>query len=346
MPSLAATAPTVYSGLSERARATLAALESHDQRGTGLVWPGIARLARLIGKSRRTVERALADLEDAGLIQRRKRPYGSNVYRLIKSAIGKLCQRIAAALRPRPEADHEARPKAPRPAQARPEAPRPTPRPAPAQAQQQAPTPPPSSSPKCRMFDAPREIPSEKKTQKNQSGGARVDSGGPKAPSIDNVSAADLANDARTDALYAQAAARGYVQPSELGRVRVFTAAEKALRIGKRPGALFAAIIRAGLSRFDTNRDEDAARERIKALDGRALWQRRAQARREQEREEREAAPPPLAPDAALYARLITLARGNGGAVLATLRRRGWTPDRIEQARVSAPVPWSIYSTP
>ena len=68
---------TVYIYLRDRADAS------------GVCWPGIKTIASELGMSTRTVQRALDDLEDAGLIvkKQRRRKNGSltsNLYRLTK----------------------------------------------------------------------------------------------------------------------------------------------------------------------------------------------------------------------------------------------------------------------
>ena len=70
-------AKTVYIYLRDRADAD------------GVCWPGIKTIAGELGLSTRTVQRALDDLEDAGLIvkKQRRRKNGSltsNLYRLTK----------------------------------------------------------------------------------------------------------------------------------------------------------------------------------------------------------------------------------------------------------------------
>lgn len=64
---------TVYdSELSHRARAVYMCLKDHAD-AQGRCWPGIRTLMRELNLSRRTVQRALKELEQAGLIQRQPR---------------------------------------------------------------------------------------------------------------------------------------------------------------------------------------------------------------------------------------------------------------------------------
>lgn len=73
--------------LSHRARSVYMYL--HDRSDTaGICWPGVKTIAADLKLSRRTVQRALNDLERAGLVTRqpRRRPNGSltsNRYQII-----------------------------------------------------------------------------------------------------------------------------------------------------------------------------------------------------------------------------------------------------------------------
>ena len=70
--------------LSHRARAVYLYLRDHAD-AEGKCWPGIKRIASDLRLSRRTVQRALADLESAGYVERAERYRGnggrsSNLY--------------------------------------------------------------------------------------------------------------------------------------------------------------------------------------------------------------------------------------------------------------------------
>ena len=51
---------------------------------SGVCWPGIKTIARELGLSPRTVQRALADLERRKLIEKQNRRRSNNLYRLTK----------------------------------------------------------------------------------------------------------------------------------------------------------------------------------------------------------------------------------------------------------------------
>lgn len=308
MPSLASTSPTVYSGLTERARDVLAALESHDKRGTGKVWPGIERLAAMIGVCRRTVERAVKDLVGVGLVNKQYRHRRSSLYTLNWQAIVALGRRIMEAMRP---------PAAPDPA-------------------------PPTVAQESHQGGSENWVsvsPAQQARAKTRSGVAREQ---PKAeptdrpPTIYDVQARDLADDERTEALFEQAAAKGLAPKGEYGRLCVFSAACKALRIGKRPGAMFAGILRKKLWKWATNTDEDAATERIKSREGRGMKQKREEQRERTRREERASAPPRDA-DAEIWGSMLDTLRGNTGALRHALASKGWSVERIDGAASRSP---------
>ena len=76
--------------LSHRARTVYMYL--HDRSdATGVCWPGVKRIASDLKLSRRTVQRALGDLERAGLVSRqpRYRPNGSLTSNLYQITAGK-----------------------------------------------------------------------------------------------------------------------------------------------------------------------------------------------------------------------------------------------------------------
>lgn len=316
MPSLAATAPTVYSGLTERARAVLYALERHDKRRTGKVWPSINRLAAIVGMCRRTVERGISDLIRAGLILKHKRHRRANVYTIVRPALQALCQDIAEAINP-------SAPERPRSATKRPEPQTPTVRAVARESHRRG------SGKAIKTKSSPGVSRERESSPEPATPPARP-------PTLADVQDADLADADRTHALFEQAARAGLVPLSEWGRLLVFTAAAKALRIGRRPAALFAGILRRKLTRWTTAADEDEAVERIKAREHRARWQHVEAQRAQERRLERDAAPPPLSKDAALWGHMLDTLRGNEPALRGALRSKGWTPERIEAAAIAS----------
>lgn len=83
---------------------------------------------------------------------------------------------------------------------------------------------------------------------------------------IPHVTAAELADAARTDLLHAELARRGWVADNPAERIQVHAWANHALREGDNPGAMFADNVR-HRRRFADQTDEDAARERVRGLD-------------------------------------------------------------------------------
>jgi hypothetical protein len=63
------------------AQQTWKVLKSYDHQGKGVVWPGVDTIARKAGISKRSVDRAIAELRAAGLISREYR-LGKNGRRL------------------------------------------------------------------------------------------------------------------------------------------------------------------------------------------------------------------------------------------------------------------------
>lgn len=335
--SLAASIPSAHSGLSLRAWRTLRALEDCDVLGLGRCWPSTTTLARAAGLCTRTINRALAELEEAGLIQRR-RTGRSSIYTLCRDALAALAARIRQAIAAR------------RPPRVTPRSPRP---PAPKADSPATPTPPPGREQGRTAPDAP---PAPCASLSHRiSKGAEINAQTPvripgalsepvirrasslsAPPRLDRVQPHDLTDDARTDALWRQAAARGYVRPTPQGRLAVFAAAEHALRVGKNPPALFAALILRSLHAYATNADEQAAHERIRRIQGQeTIRQRRAdEARRERERD-LGAAAPTLTADQAIAERLLSQT-GNEAGVYAALRRHGWSAQRAEAALIAA----------
>ncbi len=86
-------------------------------------------------------------------------------------------------------------------------------------------------------------------------------------PRLADVRVEDLKDTGRLLELHGQAVARGLVTASEVDRLRLVSAAEHALAIGKaNPAGLFCHLIRGGLWRYITQEDEDRANARIKAF--------------------------------------------------------------------------------
>ena len=77
-------------------------------------------------------------------------------------------------------------------------------------------------------------------------------------PDLRNIRPEDLRDRARCLRLYALATAAGLATASESGLVEFLALARHALAIGKVPGALFASLMRRGLWRYATARDEEA----------------------------------------------------------------------------------------
>lgn len=87
------------------------------------------------------------------------------------------------------------------------------------------------------------------------------------APTLRNVTLADLCDPLRLEALYVQAKARGWTDGSEAAKLRFFAAAERAKRVGHRnPAGLFVSILRRGLWSFIAAVDEDAAHAHLRSL--------------------------------------------------------------------------------
>lgn len=87
------------------------------------------------------------------------------------------------------------------------------------------------------------------------------------APTLSNVTLADLRDPPRLKALFVQAEARGWTDGSEAAKLRFFAAAERAIRVGHRnPAGLFVSILRRGLWSFIAAVDEDAARPKLSSL--------------------------------------------------------------------------------
>ncbi len=109
------------------------------------------------------------------------------------------------------------------------------------------------------------------KNQKPGNGPSGVfkEGGRGRVPRMAHVVPADLRDVRRLEALRRGAYAKGYITGSECDRLRFFGAAEHALAIGtKNPSGLFVTMVRRGLWKFITQDDEDAARRRLRQLDG------------------------------------------------------------------------------
>jgi hypothetical protein len=88
---------------------------------------------------------------------------------------------------------------------------------------------------------------------------------GEKAPTLRDVTPADLRDTGRTLELYRQAVEAGLVSPSLNDRLRFVAAAEHARVIGNRnPCGLFVRLVRGKLWHYLTQDDEDAASARLK----------------------------------------------------------------------------------
>ncbi len=86
-------------------------------------------------------------------------------------------------------------------------------------------------------------------------------------PSLRDLQPADLSDPQRLTELFRQAQREGLVMNSECDRLRFFGAAERARCVATRnPCGLFATLVRRQLWHFITQRDEDGARNRLKAL--------------------------------------------------------------------------------
>lgn len=80
-------------------------------------------------------------------------------------------------------------------------------------------------------------------------------------PTLGRVERSDLTDPRRLHALWRGLAQRDPALATEHGRLQIFTAAARALRLGTRsPGAFFAALVRRGLWNHLSGLDEDAAR--------------------------------------------------------------------------------------
>lgn len=105
--------------------------------------------------------------------------------------------------------------------------------------------------------------------------GSWKEAGKENKPNIRHVVSEDLRESGRLDVLFSQAVTRGYVQQSECDRLRFFGAAEHARAVATHnPCGLFATVVRQRLWHHITQRDEDAARARLKAVDAPvfAVW--------------------------------------------------------------------------
>lgn len=88
----------------------------------------------------------------------------------------------------------------------------------------------------------------------------------PPAPTIRDIQAADLGDTDRLIELHRQASEIGLARPSEAGRLAFMALAERARTRGKKPGALFAWLLREKKYAFITQADEDEAARRIREL--------------------------------------------------------------------------------
>ena len=88
----------------------------------------------------------------------------------------------------------------------------------------------------------------------------------PRAPTMEHITLADLQDAHRVEQYYQAFCAQGIVQPSEANRLRVHTAAVHALNVGRNPGGLFIANVRAHHWHLPTPQEEDNARRRIHRL--------------------------------------------------------------------------------
>lgn len=90
---------------------------------------------------------------------------------------------------------------------------------------------------------------------------------GPRAPSLTDVTLADLRDVARLLDLSRHATARGWLRGSEAERLQVVAAAVHALRVGEEPCKLFVWLLRHQTWEVITQEDEDQARQRLRAHD-------------------------------------------------------------------------------
>ncbi len=85
------------------------------------------------------------------------------------------------------------------------------------------------------------------------------------APDLRRVIVNDLKSPARVNRLYEQCVRARLIKPSEAGRLKVFAAAERALRCGTtNPAGLFVAVIRKRLWHHISQRDEDRGRDAMR----------------------------------------------------------------------------------
>ncbi len=97
---------------------------------------------------------------------------------------------------------------------------------------------------------------------------ARRDTHAENAPNLEHVVWADLQDARRLWVLFEQAAQKGVVKRTQADRLRFFTAAERAKRLGTRnPCGFFAAIVRGGIWRVLSQQDEDRAHGVLKKLE-------------------------------------------------------------------------------
>ncbi len=172
-------------------------------------------------------------------------------------------------------------------------------------------------------------------------------------PTFANVRPDDLTSTPRLLELFADAARRGFVRrDSERDRLNFTAAAHHAVRVGAKPAALFAHLVRRRKWLFITEADEQAAWQRLKRHDlASGLGARapglgaRAPGHREQEAQRPEPAtriPKPafssLSPDARAVAAIITAAKQRGlsahdpRTLLRLSTQEPWPPERFERA--------------
>jgi len=90
----------LFSDLSSSQKAVLGCLVKHAHPRTGRCHPGQARIARMTGLSKSTVERAIASLCKTPYLSRQRREYSTNAYRIGLSALLKhfeKCEKRAGA---------------------------------------------------------------------------------------------------------------------------------------------------------------------------------------------------------------------------------------------------------
>jgi hypothetical protein len=106
----------------------------------------------------------------------------------------------------------------------------------------------------------------EPATRRPKTGVCKQTGGQPK-PSLRDLQPADLSSPQRLNELLRQAQREGLVTESECDRLRFFGAAERARSVATRnPCGLFATLVRQQLWHYITQRDEDAARQRLKSM--------------------------------------------------------------------------------